>query len=192
MNEPTDYYIIIGHGWNLDSTIDLDDYNCEVTMLSAPLCLYEKVNFKHKQILTKFIDTKSPKRYLRTLWEESKISNDFCNFKHKCPQLLLTLMAKGNESNFLQKVGALRGEKIDIVFLLSDLLEILHKKGRKFRLIVYACRCPLDHFQFDNLDAFGIINRDVLKKFIVENEINILADNDQGSTYPCEAKLSPF
>lgn len=165
-------YVFVGHGWNLDNVIDLTKYNAQVIMLSQPTCLFDE-NRKHKQLLIKH--GHNLKVYMENLLypdSENKVSNEFCLYTENAPELLLTSYTKRFEQSlsFLQKIGNVTAEKIQKVVLLSEILEYLFQKekGASFLLIVYACRCPLDHFQMENIEQFGqeAVNA-ILKKITI-------------------------
>lgn len=181
------YYVFVGHGWNLDSIIDLSKYNCDVIMLSKPTCLFEESGRKHKQLIT--IYGKDPKIYMEKLFKEEKVQNNFCLYNDKAPELLLSTFGKIGEqsTSFLQQVGSLRSEPVTKIFFLSEILQYLHNKEgeKRFLLIIYACRCPLDHFQMENLDSFGKFSKDI-ETFITTQNIKILQNGDYGAEIPCK------
>lgn len=185
-------YVFVGHGWNLKESIDLRKFNCSVIMLSSPTCLFEETNRKHKQLLIMFgSDLEIYKKKL--LKSDSKISNDFCEYKEECPNLLLCTFPKRGETSasFLQEIGKVKSEEINKIFLLSEILNSLHLKnnGSYFTLIVYACRCPLDHFQIENMAQFGEKNEKLILEYLKDYNIEILNDNEIGNNLKCEFKI---
>lgn len=181
-------YVFIGHGWNLKSTVELSKYNCSVIMLSKARCLFEEHGRKHKQLIT--IYGKKPRVYIEKLFKEEKVQNEFCQYDDKAPELLLSTFPKIGEQSisFLQLIGSIKAENISKVFLLSEVLEYLHRKedGKKFVLIIYACRCPLDHFQLENLDSFGESSAKIIQNFIGMKNIEILKNGDNGVEIDCK------
>jgi signal transduction protein with GAF and PtsI domain len=186
-------YVFVGHGWNLNQTIDLTQYNASVIMLSQPTCLFDE-NRKHKQLLIKY--GQDLQLYMTNLLhpasesKEEQVSNEFCMYRKNAPQLLLTSYSKKYEQSatFLQKIGQVSAEKVQKVMLLSEILQyISEKENRKpFLLIVYACRCPLDHFQLENIEQFGREAEDSIKNFVEINNIRILEEYEKGSQVDCE------
>jgi hypothetical protein len=187
-------YVFVGHGWNLDETIDLAKHNASVIMLSHPTCLFDE-NRKHKQLLMKYSD--DLKMYMTNLLhpisenKEEQVLNEFCLYNKNAPELLLTSYTKKYEqsASFLQKFGKVSGEKVQKVALLSEILQYISQKenSEPFLLIVYACRCPLDHFQLENIEQFGEEAEKSIKNVIKINNIKILNDNEKGAIGNCDS-----
>ena len=183
-------YVFIGHGWNLDNVIDLTKYNATVVMLSYPTCLFDE-NRKHKQLLMQHGNDIN--RYIDNLLHpQSEVKNEFCSYSEKAPELLLTTYTKKSEisTSFLQQIGKISAEKIQKVVLLSEILEYLAMKEKgPFVLIVYACRCPLDHFQLENIDQFGEEATKAIQEIIGAKKIKILQDDEKGASIECLRKI---
>jgi len=162
-------------------------------MLTYPTCLFDE-NRKHKQLLMKYGNDLAiyTKNLLHPVSEE-KVSNEFCSYTKKAPELLLTSYTKKYEQSalFLQKIGKVSAEKVQKVMLLSEILEYLSQKeqGEPFLLIVYACRCPLDHFQMENMEQFGDEAVVEIGKLIKAKNITILQDDDKGAVVECEESV---
>lgn len=182
-------YVFIGHGWNLEKTINLEKYNATVIMLSEPTCLFDE-NRKHRQLLMQH--AKSLQDYLQNLLHPKGVINDFCEYSKMAPELLLTTYTKHpGESSFLIKFGNIRSEPDVKVMLLSEILDKLSKQenNNPLLLIIYACRCPLDHFQLDNLFQFGEKALEEIQAKIKVKNITILQGGAKTAEVKCESKV---
>lgn len=168
-------YVFIGHGWNLNSEIVLQDYNCDgVLALERPEFLMEETRDFRKL----FKDEKeNKKRFLYHLLKPDHKINDFCLYTNKCPEMLLTTFQKIGEDNILLNLDEKR--EIDFneqkVFLLSEILSGLSKNETNIKFVVYSCRSNLTNFQKDNLNQFRE-GEEKIREYINTRKIEVVKD----------------
>jgi len=189
-------YIFFGHGWNTSETFSIENLNnVGIGMISSATCLYEDSSQKHMQMMLKYQNSSD---YLEALKNyAAQYKNEFCIYRSSgkqeekeknviVPDLLLTTLAKGQESNKMIKFGSIRAEKMPVILMLSDIVKILYQKHPEgFFLLVYACRTPLDSFQVKNMGAFGEIKSGKILEFVKDKNLRILEDDEIVETPKC-------